>query len=52
MLKRFKFTNKSIKAIPANPCESRSTELEVADNQVQGLKCSVDKVRNKSTTPQ
>ena len=34
MLKRFKFTNKSIKALPTNPRESKSTELEVSDTEV------------------
>lgn len=47
MIKKFKFTDTSIKALPANSRESKSTELEVSDTQVQGLKCLVGKTGNK-----
>lgn len=47
MIKRFKFTDKTIKALPANNRDSKSTELEVSDTQVQGLKCLVGKTGNK-----
>lgn len=47
MLKRFKFTDKSIKVLPANPRDLKSTELEVSDTEVQGLKCLVGKTGNK-----
>jgi hypothetical protein len=43
MIKKFKFTDTSIKALPANERGSQSTELEVSDTQVQGLKCLVGK---------
>lgn len=43
MIKQFKFTDKAIKALPANPKDSKSTELEVSDTQVTGLKCSVSR---------
>ncbi|WP_432805476.1 DUF2787 family protein [Escherichia coli] len=38
MQKSFRFTNSSIKALPANT-DTRSTELEVSDTEVIGLKC-------------
>ena len=47
MIKKFKFTDKAIKALPANDRDSKSTELEVSDTQVQGLKCLVGKTGNK-----
>ena len=47
MNKKFKFTDKAIKALPANDRDSKSTELEVSDTQVQGLKCLVGKTGNK-----
>ena len=47
MIKKFKFTDTSIKALPANERGSKSTELEVSDTQVQGLKCLVGKTGNK-----
>lgn len=36
---RFRFTNERIHALPANPPESRSTDLEFSDTDVVGLKC-------------
>ncbi|MDV5170990.1 site-specific integrase [Photobacterium rosenbergii] len=39
MNKRFKFTNATLKALPANSADSRSTELEVSDTEIVGLKC-------------
>ena len=47
MQKRFKFTDKAIRALPNNPRDSSSTELEVTDTQVIGLKCLVGKTGNK-----
>lgn len=47
MLKKFKFTDKGIKALPNNPRSSTSTELEVTDTLAQGLKCLVGKTGNK-----
>jgi len=47
MIKRFKFTDKAIKGLPANDRHSKSTELEVSDTMVQGLKCLVGKTGNK-----
>jgi integrase len=47
MLKKFKFTDKAIKALPDNPRSSTSTELEVTDTVVQGLKCLVGKTGSK-----
>lgn len=47
MIKKFKFTDKAIKALPANDRLSKSTELEVSDTLVQGLKCLVGKTGNK-----
>lgn len=47
MLKRFKFTDKAIRALPANPRDAKSTELEVSDTEAQGLKCLVGKSGNK-----
>lgn len=44
---KLKFTDKAIKALPANDRESKSTELEVSDTLVQGLKCLVGKTGNK-----
>jgi len=43
MIKKFKFNDKAIKALPANDRASKSTELEVSDTLVQGLKCLVGK---------
>ncbi|OUS24564.1 hypothetical protein A9Q98_13485 [Thalassotalea sp. 42_200_T64] len=51
--KRFKFTDKTIRAIPNNPTNSNSnsnsnsTYLELSDTQVIGLKCLVGKTGNK-----
>lgn len=42
MIKRFKFTNALLKALPANDPHSASTELEVI-----GLKCLSGKTGNK-----
>lgn len=39
MKKKFKFTNSSIKALPANPKEAKGTDLEVSDTEIVGLKC-------------
>ena len=47
MIKKFKFNDKAIKALPANDRASKSTELEVSDTLVQGLKCLVGKTGNK-----
>jgi len=47
MIKKFKFTDKAIKALPANDRASKSTELEVSDTLVQGLKCLVGKTSNR-----
>ncbi|ALO36146.1 hypothetical protein CMT41_16465 [Colwellia sp. MT41] len=47
MLKRFKFTDKVIKALPNNPSNSASTDVEYCDTQVIGLKCLVGKTGNK-----
>jgi integrase len=47
MIKRFKFTDKAIRSLPTNPRDSKSTELEVTDTMVQGLKCLVGKTGNK-----
>jgi integrase len=43
MIKKFKFTDKAIKALPANDRKSKSTELEVSDTVAQGLKCLLGK---------
>lgn len=47
MLKKFKFTDKLIKALKTPPRESPSTELEVTDTQTIALKCLVGKTGNK-----
>lgn len=47
MNKKFKFTDKLIKALKTPPRESPSTELEVTDTQTIGLKCLVGKTGNK-----
>ncbi|NQZ81671.1 MAG: site-specific integrase [Colwellia sp.] len=47
MLKKFKFTDKLIKALKTPPRDSPSTELEVTDTQTIGLKCLVGKTGNK-----
>lgn len=47
MIKKFKFTDKNIKDLPANDRTSKSTELEVSDTLVQGLKCLVGKTSNR-----
>ena len=47
MNKKFKFTDKSIKALKTPPRDSPSTELEVTDTQTIGLKCLVGKTGNK-----
>lgn len=46
-VKRFKFTNSNIAALPANPKTSKSTDLEVSDTLVIGLKVLVGKNGNK-----
>jgi integrase len=45
--KKFKFTNANIKALPANPVDSKSTECEYADTEIIGLKCLSGKSGNK-----
>ena len=45
--KKFKFTNANIKSLPANPANSSSTELEVSDTEIIGLKCLSGKTGNK-----
>jgi len=45
--KRFKFTNSNISALPPNPKESKSTDLEVSDTVITGLKVLVGKNGNK-----
>ena len=48
--KKLKFTNanlKSLPANPANPANSSSTELEVSDTEIIGLKCLPGKTGNK-----
>jgi len=46
-MKRFKFTNALLKALPANDAKSASTELEFSDTEVIGLKCLSGKTGNK-----
>lgn len=46
MQKSFRFTNSSIKALPANT-DTRSTEVEVSDTEVIGLKCLSGRTGNK-----
>ena len=36
---RFRFTNERIRTLPANPSDSRSTDLECSDTDIIGLKC-------------
>ncbi len=45
-IKPFKFTNKSIKSLPNNTSKT-STELEVSDTEMIGLKCLVGRSGNK-----
>jgi len=45
--KKFKFTNANLKSLPANPANSSSTELEVSDTEIIGLKCLSGKTGNK-----
>ena len=40
---RFRFTQKSIEALPSNPIDAKSTEAEYSDTQISGLKCLVGK---------
>lgn len=52
MNKKFKFTDARIRALPANPPDAASTDLEVSDasddgSSVAGLKCLVGKSGNK-----
>jgi len=47
MIKRFKFTQSTITALPPNPQSSKSTDLEVSDTVVTGLKILVGKNGNK-----
>jgi len=43
MKKKFKFTNAGIKALPSNPKYSKSTDLEVSDTLIIGMKCQSGK---------
>ncbi len=43
---KFKFTDKSIKALKTPPRDSPSTEFEATDSQTMGLKCLVGKTGN------
>ena len=43
LTKRFKFIDKSIRAIPNNPTHFNSKDLELSDTQGIGLKCLVGK---------
>lgn len=45
--KQFKFTNAAIRALPANPKESKSTGCEYSDTEINGLKCVSGKTGNK-----
>ncbi|SGY91324.1 site-specific integrase [Moritella viscosa] len=45
--KKFKFTNANLKSLPSNPTNSSSTELEVSDTEIIGLKCLSGKTGNK-----
>lgn len=45
--KKFKFTNANLKSLPSNPANSSSTELEVSDTEIIGLKCLSGKTGNK-----
>ncbi|MFT6906009.1 MAG: integrase [Oleiphilaceae bacterium] len=47
MKNKFKFTNAGIKALPANPSDAKSTELEFSDTEVIGLKCLSGKTGNR-----
>jgi integrase len=47
MQTRFKFTNTNLKAVAANDMSSRSTELELSDSELSGLKLLVGKSGNK-----
>jgi hypothetical protein len=47
MNKRFKFTLSALRALPVNPSDSSSTELEFSDTEVVGLKCSSGKTDSK-----
>jgi len=47
MIKKFKFTQSKLAALPANPKESKSSELEVSDTVVVGLKLLIGKNGNK-----
>jgi hypothetical protein len=39
MDKQFKFTDARIRALPASPGSASSTDLEVSDTEITGLKC-------------
>lgn len=47
LVKRFKFSASKINNLPSNPTESKSTELEISDTELIGLKCLVGKTGNK-----
>ncbi|MFK3975878.1 tyrosine-type recombinase/integrase [Shewanella vesiculosa] len=47
MKTKFKFTNANINALPANPSDAKSTELEFSDSVIIGLKCLSGKTGNK-----
>ena len=38
-IKKFKFTSTKLLALPSNDKDSKSTDLEFTDTEVQGLKC-------------
>ncbi|CED61903.1 Putative uncharacterized protein [Moritella viscosa] len=45
--KKFKFTNANLKSLPSNSANSSSTELEISDTEIIGLKCLSGKTGNK-----
>ncbi|MCW8195723.1 site-specific integrase [Proteobacteria bacterium 005FR1] len=47
MDKQFKFTDARIRALPANPTAASSTDLEVSDTEITGLKCLSGKTGKK-----
>jgi len=47
MNKRFKFTNEKLRSLPANNPDAASTDLEVSDSDISGLKCLSGKTGTK-----
>ena len=47
LIKRFKFTDKTIKSLPSNPRNANTTEFEVSDTLLPGLKLLVSCSGNK-----